>query len=111
MGWKTIEVEDVIRLECSETPTNDSLDALHDVHQSDIDIIVDLLNADLTTLDIEKLLHIQSEWKEGGKSVVLLVAEDQLENFNSIDEISVAPTEQEALDLIEMERIERALGF
>lgn len=55
---------------------------------------------------LEKLAE---EHKASGQSFILVVAKSQLSKFS--DEAPVVPTWQEALDFLEMEEIERQLGF
>lgn len=73
-------------------------------------IILDLnKNLDLTIKDLTRFEKIATQHHKGKKSFVI-VYEDL--NFNDLPETLVTvPTLQEAKDLIEMEEIERDLGF
>jgi hypothetical protein len=73
-------------------------------------IIVDLLiHQELTVKELKSFLDLSKQHKKSKKSFVIVVAET---DFNSITEkLSVVPTIQEAYDIIEMEEIERDLGF
>ena len=53
------------------------------------------------------LVELQSE---KARSLILVVNEDKIGLFGD-EEIPMAPTYLEALDLLDMERIERELGF
>jgi hypothetical protein len=73
-------------------------------------IIVDLLiHQELTVNELKSFLDLSKQHKKSKKSFVIVVAET---DFNAITEkLSVVPTIQEAHDIIEMEEIERDLGF
>jgi hypothetical protein len=73
-------------------------------------IIVDLLiHQELTVNELKSFLNLSKQHKKSKKSFVIVVAET---DFNAITEkLSVVPTIQEAHDIIEMEEIERDLGF
>jgi hypothetical protein len=58
---------------------------------------------------IDALKRCYKQFKKAGKSCVVIVRESLLDEFE--DEFPVVPTYQEALDFIEMENIERELGF
>lgn len=76
----------------------------------DENIIVDLSSAeDLSLEDILSFLPISDEHRRGKKSFVIVAPNF---DFNEVpDEIVVVPTILEAHDIIEMEEIERDLGF
>lgn len=73
-------------------------------------VVVDLLKVDDLSLDDIKLfLALAKEFKKSKKSFVLVA--NQI-NLNKVPaSINVVPTVLEAEDLIEMEEIERDLGF
>lgn len=61
------------------------------------------------TNEIESFLTIASEKKENGTSLVLIVTKISIDDFS--EELNIVPTIIEAEDIIEMENIERELGF
>lgn len=69
----------------------------------------------LTTLkairveDIIEFLHISNEHRGSKRSFVIISNKVDLEEMP--DELVVVPTQQEAYDIIEMEEMERDLGF
>lgn len=72
-------------------------------------IILNLSDASLESSDFVIFVKLIKEHSKRKKSFVLLAPQA---DFNTVDEnISVVPTQQEALDIIEMEEIERDLGF
>jgi hypothetical protein len=72
-------------------------------------IILNLSKATLNADDFKTFSKIQKEHRKRKKSFVLLAPQA---DFNEIDEtLAVVPTQQEALDIIEMEEIERDLGL
>lgn len=58
---------------------------------------------------IDALKRCHKLFKKLGKSCVVIIRESLLDEFD--DDFPVVPTYQEALDFIEMEDIERDLGF
>lgn len=73
-------------------------------------IIINLLTFKKLTLNtIIQFIPIANHHKKNKKSFVL--AYDALSADEFPDELAVAPTVQEAKDIIEMEEIERDLGF
>ncbi|MBT8280735.1 MAG: ribonuclease Z [Muriicola sp.] len=73
-------------------------------------IVVNLFSFDkLTSNDILEFLEISRAHKKLNKSFVLVT--DQLDYEDVPEEISLAPTIQEAMDIIEMEDIERDLDL
>ncbi len=72
-------------------------------------IIVDLLShQDLSTKDINALLPLSKSHKKAKKSFVIVANVD----YNSVSQqLVLVPTILEAHDIIEMEEIERDLGF
>jgi hypothetical protein len=73
-------------------------------------VVVDLSEkSDINIADLKLFLHISIVQSERKKSLVLVVKNI---NFNTLPKsIIVVPTLQEAHDLIEMDEIERDLGF
>lgn len=59
--------------------------------------------------DVGELEIMASEHRESGQSCIFIVSKHLLGKFN--DEAPVVPTWQEAMDFLEMEEIERQLGF
>lgn len=76
----------------------------------DKNLIIDLLDYQLMSLnDLSLFQKISDEYKEANKS--FLVVTNSLNANELLEEIIVVPTIQEAEDIIEMEEIERELGF
>ena len=77
---------------------------------TDQNIIVDLLShKKLSNAQIMTFLMLAKKHKKLKKSFVLVTSDA---DFNEItDKLTVVPTIQEACDMIEMEEIERDLGF
>ncbi len=73
-------------------------------------IIIDLLHhKDLTVKDIKLFLPLSKQHKKAKKSFVIVVSDI---DYNAIpDKLTVVPSILEAHDIIEMEEIERDLGF
>ena len=76
----------------------------------DLNLVVDLLKYD--TLSLEELVHFikLSNDQRGGKKSYVIVNKG-IDADVIPDEMMVVPTLQEAADIIEMEEIERDLGF
>ncbi len=73
-------------------------------------IIVNLSSLkQLKTTDVVEFLQISNNHRKGKHSFVLVTNNIDLDNIP--DELSIVPTLQEAFDIIEMEEIERDLGF
>ena len=73
-------------------------------------VVIDLLNyKDLTLEQLLLFLTISNNHREDNQSLVIV--NDAISPDDLPDELSVVPTIQEAEDLIEMENIERELGF
>ena len=73
-------------------------------------IIIDF--SEKFNIKIEELslfLKLNAQHKENGTSFVLVCGDINIDNVP--DEISVAPTLIEAIDILEMDAIERDLGF
>lgn len=73
-------------------------------------IIIDLLHdKDLTVNDIKLFLPLSKQHKKAKKSFIVVVSDL---DYNAVpDKLTVVPSLLEARDIIEMEEIERDLGF
>lgn len=78
---------------------------------SGVNLIIDVSSSkDLSCSDVSFFSKLASKHAKGKKSFVLVAASDF--DFNEVtDDVIVVPTLQEAHDIIEMEEIERDLGF
>lgn len=63
----------------------------------------------LTTEDVIEFLQISNQHRQAKHSFVIVT--DKIHNDHIPDELVIVPTLQEAYDIIEMEEIERDLGF
>jgi len=77
----------------------------------DTNLIVDISqNSQITNKDVLMFEKLSSLHKKGKKSFVLVLHEEF--DFNAAtDKVMIVPTLQEAHDVVEMEEIERDLGF
>lgn len=73
-------------------------------------LVIDLShNNSASVKDINAFLPLSKEHKKGKKSFVIVVGDF---DFNKAsDKLEIVPTRQEAFDMIEMDEIERDLGF
>lgn len=72
--------------------------------------IIDISNYRyLTIKDFNTFFSIARNYKKAKKSLVLVVSDFDFDTIS--DKINLVPTLQEAHDIIEMEEIERDLGF
>ena len=73
-------------------------------------LVIDLsAHKSVTITDVKSFIPLSKTHKKAKKSFVLVVPEF---DFNKApDQLVVVPSRQEALDLIEMDEIERDLGF
>ena len=73
-------------------------------------IIIDLLHhKDLTIVDVKLLLPLSDQHKKAKKSFIIVISDM---DYNAVtDKLTVVPSILEANDIIEMEEIERDLGF
>jgi len=73
-------------------------------------IIIDLLHdKDLTVNDVKLFLPLSKQHKKAKKSFIVVVSDL---DYNAVpDKLTVVPSLLEAHDIIEMEEIERDLGF
>lgn len=66
--------------------------------------------ADATASDVLLFVNLSAKHKKGGKSFIIVMNESF--DFNeATDKVMLVPTLQEARDIIELEEIERDLGF
>jgi len=73
-------------------------------------IIVNLFSLkDISLTDVNEFLLISKKHRAAGHSFVLVT--DGVSYEEGPEEITIVPTLQEAYDLVEMEEIERDLGF
>ena len=73
-------------------------------------LIIDILSFDeLTAKQINSFLPLSKIHKKSKKSFVIVAKNIDLDAIS--DKLSVVPTKIEALDIIEMENIERDLGY
>lgn len=73
-------------------------------------LIIDF--SDIINIDIEDLLlflNIGIEKRKNGTSFVIISKDVDIDKIP--DEINIAPTLEEAIDILEMEEIQRDLGF
>ena len=72
--------------------------------------IIDISNYRyLTSKDFNTFFGISKAYKKAKKSLVIIVSDFDFDKVS--DKINLVPTMQEAHDIIEMEEIERDLGF
>ena len=72
-------------------------------------LIIDLMGQTMPVADLESFEEAVEEHRDRKKSFVLV--HDQYTYEDLLETLPVVPTVQEAHDLIEMEEIERDLGF
>ncbi|MFS4481422.1 ribonuclease Z [Hyunsoonleella sp. 2307UL5-6] len=84
------------------------LEALYPKFKND-NIIVVLTALEIKTTDIVEFLQISNIHKNINHSFVIVSDKVNLDEIP--DELIVAPTQQEAFDIIEMEEMERDLGL
>lgn len=74
-------------------------------------IVIDFLQKyEVTSADLEKFTEISLGKKENGTSFVLISNTVDIDAFED-ESLSIVPTLQEAEDILEMDAIERDLGF
>lgn len=111
MGWTKHIDGGIGQLRATDPIREHDLDSLPAQYEEGVDFIIDLTQQDPSADVLKRVLDVQGEWRSKGSSVVLLIEEEQQRKIDSSLEIAMAPTQQEALDLIEMERIERLLNL
>ncbi|MEZ4797293.1 MAG: ribonuclease Z [Flavobacteriaceae bacterium] len=85
------------------------LDVIYSRFKND-NIIINLTSLKtLTTQDVVEFLQISNQHRKAKHSFVIVSDKIKLEDIP--DELIIVPTMQEAYDIIEMEEIERDLGF
>ncbi|MHA7944349.1 ribonuclease Z [Formosa sp. 3Alg 14/1] len=85
------------------------IEALYPKFKND-NIIVNLSSLDTLTLEsVVEFLQVSNSHRKAKHSFVLVT--DKIKLDNTPDEIIVVPTLKEAYDIIEMEDMERDLGF
>lgn len=109
MAWNTIESDNIISLQLDGDLNETAIKALHSMAPPQKDVVLDITKA-AQLPQWKDLLTVQAEWMSNGFSAVVLATEEQHTIFDGL-EFPMAPTWQECLDLIEMERIERQLGM
>ncbi|MGB2088486.1 MAG: ribonuclease Z, partial [Psychroflexus salarius] len=74
-------------------------------------LIVNLLNfkSDMQLNDLLNFLKLSNHYKSNKKSFVIVAP--QIDVHQVPEELAIVPTLNEAFDIIEMENIERDLGF
>ena len=109
MAWNTTESQSIIRFQLEGDLSEMAVKTLLSMPTPQMDAVIDITSANELS-HWEALLAVQAEWMANGFSAVILASEEQLTVFDGL-ELPMAPTWQECLDLIEMERIERQLGM
>jgi hypothetical protein len=85
------------------------LDVIYSRFKND-NIIINLTSLKtLITQDVVEFLNISKQHRKAKQSFVIVTDKIKLEDIP--DELVIVPTMQEAYDIIEMEEIERDLGF
>lgn len=111
MAWEQEITDNYVHLKWNNTQWNPTaktdLQALLGAHP-EANVLVNLLQVGELE-EVGELEIMASEHRESGQSCIFIVGKALLGLFN--DESAVVPTWQEALDFLEMEEIERQLGF
>jgi len=96
----------------SEESVSEFITKIQDNYKAfqNFNLIIELSNEGFDICELSQFEKLNEQHKKNKKSFVL-VFEDA--DFNEVDEqeIILVPSVQEALDIIEMEEIERDLGF
>mgnify|MGYP006156823653 FL=1 len=97
------------------TPTEDSLDAFLEVlNISDFtaeNVLIDFLNSfELTVKQLDSFSKLSLEKKENNTSFILIVKGIEIDELED-ESLAIVPTLTEAKDTLEMDAIERDLGF
>ncbi|SHE75700.1 hypothetical protein SAMN05444278_10555 [Psychroflexus salarius] len=97
-------------------PTEEQLSAIatnlaKTYNETKLHLIVNLINfeSDLQINDLLNFLKLSNHYKSNKKSFVLVAP--QIDVHQIPEELAIVPTLNEAFDIIEMENIERDLGF
>jgi len=104
-GTTTIVHQEKATLKIFLENLNDGYNKIKNDH-----LIINLFSfSKLTKNDILEFLELSNKHKKANKSLVLVT---EIVSYDDVpDEISLAPSIQEAKDIIEMEEIERDLGL
>jgi hypothetical protein len=104
-GTTTIVHQEKATLKIFLENLNDGYNKIKNDH-----LIINLFSfSKLTKNDILEFLELSNRHKKANKSLVLVT---EIVSYDDVpDEISLAPSIQEAKDIIEMEEIERDLGL
>lgn len=109
---KTIQKEDYLILQGENEDVTGLANELT-THHNDFkenNVVVDLLkHEELSKMEMLMFLELSTIHRKGKKSFV--IANNALEIEELPEELMVAPTLQEAEDIIKMEEVERELGF
>ncbi len=104
--------DDISIVKCNETSVSEFFIVFREKYSNfeGANVIIDFSGLKgVNTENISLFLEFSEKHRNDGTSFVVVVNGI---NFNSIpDEIMIVPTLQEAKDIIEMEKIERDLGF
>lgn len=109
MAWNATNREGIVHLQLEGNLDGPALTELQSENPPQADVVFDITHA-AELIEWEELIAVQADWMAHGFSAVVLATEEQLTVFDGL-ELPMAPTWQECLDLIEMERIERQLGM
>lgn len=110
MNFSTKGSTTIITLEKRTIPELvQEIDKIYEKYKNN-NIIVDLLKLnEINKKDILEFLQVSSKHRKAKHSFVIISNSIDIKDFP--DEIIVVPTLQEGFDIIEMEEIERDLGF
>jgi hypothetical protein len=97
------------------TPTEESLDAFLEVlNISDFkaeNVLIDFLNSfELTVKQLDSFSKVSKEKKENNTSFILIIKGIEIDELED-ESLAIVPTLTEAKDTLEMDAIERDLGF
>lgn len=99
----------ITQKEASIKTLANSIEQAYNIHK-DQHLIINLLDLDeITIKDITAFLQLSNTHRSNKKSFVIVSSKVDLDHMP--DQIIVVPTLQEAQDVIEMEAMERDLGF
>jgi len=104
--------EDIILLKCDEPTVSDFFIVFNENYSNfeGANVIIDFSGLKgVQTENISLFLEFSEKHRDDGTSFVVVLNGINLNNFP--EEIMIVPTVQEAKDIIEMEKIERDLGF
>jgi len=104
--------EDILLLKCDESTVSDFFIVFNENYSNfeGANVIIDFSDLKgVQTENISLFLEFSEKHRNDGTSFVVVLNGIDLNNFP--EEIMIVPTVQEAKDIIEMEKIERDLGF